>query len=424
MKQRKRIKSKRIIPIFFILVLSLFPTLPFVESAGYGEENENLGQFTDDYENADNVSVAVNVINNQTLDCMELNMSSMVNVVYDEFSLREYDFYGGSFVVAITWNIANNDELRMQSSVGSLGRGYEFFHVDRSWLDGKYVRFRWYCTLPGSNKVCDFKVWDGTYDRSSGADFPGGGEPPAKGNGELFSFRNTVINAWVTRDFQIDTSGGSEDNVTILWIVHDGWGDWFSHLYLDWIEINDSPNGADNLYTIDFSNSYSITMEQIGTEQDYGYVDTVGMSSGGYESEGYFITENYLDYTTGNSLALLTNASIPYGTSMTVQFSNDNATWVDNDGNVGSTTIEEGFYAIDLRDLNYTNIYDMYNFSGTPVLTPRLYQSRLVTTNGTAGAGPAGPGPTVIVESFFWIPIAIVLSIITALLVWMKFGNQ
>jgi hypothetical protein len=41
------------------------------------------------------------------------------------------------------------------------------------------------------------------------------------------------------------------------------------------------------------------------------------------------------------------------------------------------------------------------------------------------GVGP-GPGPTIIVteESYFWIPIAIVLSIITALLVWMKFANQ
>ncbi len=103
-------------------------------------------------------------------------------------------------------------------------------------------------------------------------------------------------------------------------------------------------------------------------------------STSGYENDGYFLTEDYLNYTTGSSLVLLTNSTIPISTSITVQFSNDNSSWVDHEGNVGSTSLIAGFYSIDLRDLNYTDIYSMYNFTGTQIDTPRLYQSRLVTT--------------------------------------------
>ena len=78
-------KSKRIILVFFILILSLWPVIPFVESAGYGEENENLGQFTDDFENLNNVSTTYQVERNSTLDAMELNYSSGIPA-YEEFT--------------------------------------------------------------------------------------------------------------------------------------------------------------------------------------------------------------------------------------------------------------------------------------------------------------------------------------------------
>jgi len=122
-----------------------------------------------------------------------------------------------------------------------------------------------------------------------------------------------------------------------------------------------------------------------GTDHSSGLVSDVSFEKvvGGYETEGYFLTEDYLNYTTGQGLALLTNASIPVGTSIKVQFSNDNATWVDNEGNVGSTPVLDGFYAIDLRDLNYTDSFKRYNLTtGDPSITPRLFQSRLITTEG------------------------------------------
>ena len=65
--------------IFFLIILLIF-NIPFINSAtdeGYGEANENLGQFVDSYENDDNVSYAYQVVNNQTLDVMEFFFCSI-----------------------------------------------------------------------------------------------------------------------------------------------------------------------------------------------------------------------------------------------------------------------------------------------------------------------------------------------------------
>jgi len=414
------ISRKRITPILFILILSLVSIPPFVECAGYGEENESLGQFTDDFESLDNVTVIDDLIRNSTLNCIELNMSIPSTLIYNLTSLREHDYYGGAFVVAVTYSIANNDELREYSSTGSLGRGYIFLTVNSAWLDDKYVRFRWYpYSSIGPGKYSWFQVWDGDYDRSSNVDFPAGAVFLSKGNGELYNQRALSANAWETLDNQVDTSGGSEDNVTLFFAIYDAWADTSIGCWLDWIEINDGAGGADNIITINYNNSSPITMEQLGTEGDYGFSlsPELPFYSVGYETDGYFITENYLNYTDGNALVQLTNASIPSGTSLTVQFSNDNSTWVDHEGNVGSTSIGEGFYSIDLRDLNYSAIYQIYNFTGQTSLTPRLYQSRLVTTEGA--------GVIITYESDFpCIAIAIILSLLAGLLVWMKFGDE
>lgn len=138
-------------------------------------------------------------------------------------------------------------------------------------------------------------------------------------------------------------------------------------------------------------------------------------SISGYETDGYFITDDYLNHTTGSSLTLLTISQIPYGTSITVQFSNDNSTWVDNEGNVGSTTIIDGLYAIDLRNLNYTDSYNMFNLSGTALLTPRLNQSRLITTLGI-GDGEV----TTTISSMFLIPTFAIVGLICLIAILLR----
>lgn len=413
----------RIIPVFFILILNLFPAFPFVESAGYGEENENLGQFTDDFENDDNVSVAVDVINNQTLDCMELNYTLGDAVTDDKYQLREHKTYAQNPV--FVFSIDSNEYLYVTSNTAGRGRGWTFLSIKADIFNGSYVRWRWGgYTSTGVTNILGYWVVDGQYDRTSNVDFPTGATILSKGIGTIDtyyeSFSGTLSQKIVER--QLFISGGSEDYYTIFFFLIDAWTGSNTHMKLDWIEINANSGGSNNIWSIDFNDVVDVNMEVTGTTGDYGYINNAGLPivSGGYEEEGYFITEDYLNYTTGQGLALLANASIPVGTSITVQFSNDGATWVDNEGNVGSTPVLDGFYAIDLRDLNYTDSFKMYNLSTTnSLITPRLFQSREITTNGTAGTGT-----TVTVESFFWIPIAIVLSIIAGLLVWLQYEHN
>ena len=105
--------------------------------------------------------------------------------------------------------------------------------------------------------------------------------------------------------------------------------------------------------------------------------------TGGYSS-GYFTTVNYLSDNSANGSALvqMTNTSMPENTAITVEFSDDNSSWTLNDWQ----PIFGGFESIDLRDLNYSSaFYIRYNLSTSDAgVTPRIYQSRLITTIGYA----------------------------------------
>jgi len=417
--------------IFFLILLLPF-RIPFVNSApddGYGEANENLGQFTDTFMNETYVSVLQNVIVNITLECAELNYTGLFgDAIYNLTQLREHDWTGNGWVADVSFSIMNNNELRMLSAQSTIDLGHIFLTVDRSWLDGKYVRFRYYpysSTVLAAYQKQYFEVKDGDYDRSSPTDFPvinwpASELPPYKGGGSLFYYQNVDgLNNWYIKDFQIDTSSGILENCTLWWWLRDDWTNQAIGLYLCWIEINSGAGGIGNLITIDFSDLSPVTMEVTGTQNDYGFCfnPELPFFEGGYETEGYFTTEDYLNYTIGNSLNLLTNSSLPGSSEITVEFSSDNVTWVDNHGDIGSSIVRAGFSALDLRDLNYSDIFMRYNLSSDGALTPRLYQSRIVTTNGTAGGAP-GPGVTVIESDAPWIALAIILSIIALLLSW------
>ena len=99
----------------------------------------------------------------------------------------------------------------------------------------------------------------------------------------------------------------------------------------------------------------------------------------GYEPEGYFTTIDYMSDPTvnGETLVQLTNTSIPANTAISIEFSDDNSTWT------GTTALVDGFQSIDLRDLLFTAAYLRFNLSTTnQSRTPRVYQSRLITTKG------------------------------------------
>jgi len=375
---------KRKTVLFLIIILSF--NTPLIYSAtdeGYGEANENLGQFTDTFENEDYVMVSENVDRNSTYKCMELEYAGeFVYLMWEPIQLREHESTA-SGNPDYSFTKPSDDHFQIYSTLSSMGTGYAFFTVKASWINDKYIRVYWRDQSSWGTIQC--WLLDGDYDRSSLVDFPSDSGMIYKGNGLLQTIRTLAVGVSETFDVQIDASEASLENCTIMFRVGDSWSGQSKNLDIFWIEINDDSGGSDNIVKWDITASETLTMEQTSTKMDYGRVHGGSIqdySFGGYESEGYFITEDYLNYTTGKCLSLLTNASISEGVILKVQFSLDNSTWVDNKGNTGSTLIVDGFYAIDLRNLNYNDVYIMYNFTGTVTSTPRLYQSRLITTEG------------------------------------------
>lgn len=382
--------------IFILILFLAFKTsLVFgVPNEGYGEDSQALGQFVDTYENLDNVTVFVDLIRNSTLDAIEVDGIEYIEYIEAPFQLREHDRWDG-YEPSTSWALGTS--LNAYTNTGPRGDSWMFFNMNAQWLQGKYVRLNWHTV--GSYVNADplyFRVYDGSYERSSATDFPEDNPMLLKGSGLLYQYREPNFNTWTTREFYIDldTWGHELDTVMVAIYLDDSYFNGYVRNYLAWFEVNSGSGGAGNIYTVDCEiASETLVSEVSGTDHDQSRLDDIGLplTGGGYYEGGYLITDNYLNYTTGSSLLLLTNTSISENVNITVQFSNDNSTWVDNEGNMGSTEVLNGFHAIDLRDLNYTDIHIMYNLSATLTETPILYQSRLVTTIGNVTGGNGDP---------------------------------
>lgn len=99
-----------------------------------------------------------------------------------------------------------------------------------------------------------------------------------------------------------------------------------------------------------------------------------------YYESGYFYTLNMLIGTNQSIIAILLNTTIPKKCSITVGFSQDNLTWVNDVNKSGSYKIKSGFQTVDLRDLGFNIIYFRFNLKrgGNKDFTPRIYQLRLI----------------------------------------------
>lgn len=381
--------------IIFFLILILTFNIPFIYSAtdeGYGEANDNLGQFTDTFENSNNLTVLVDVIVNTTLDCVELNYTGG-SPIYENFTVYTEVDVGADRVEVNNDTYVEHLALRNEDT-------YLYYDYGANYFDDFTHDFDFSCAydVAGSlgnpwtlsdksiddvrglfgtanEKTLNCRLYRHTFQGNSIsiAYYSGGGVTGdsdgvygAISSGVLYFVRivkngaGLVLGVYSTSALR-DAGDGTDGDITNL-SLNMGSDLKFRYIYA----VNTWNDGAGA-----YNCNYDV----------YRY--RIGRVGGGYDTEGYCITEDYLNYTTGNSLTLLTNTSMPDGTSMTIQFSNDNITWTLNDWE----PIFGGFEAVDLRILNYSDLYIMYNLSGTALLTPRLYQSRLVTTNGTAGGG-------------------------------------
>lgn len=186
------------------------------------------------------------------------------------FSLREHT-RNASYPAVVTFSKPSGSVVRGYSNVGGLSLVWLFFVVPRMWIHGKYIRLRWGASVGYSNWGTSIRIYDGSYNRSSDADFIYGNGLAVKGNGLLQSYlSHTGSFAYTIQEQLVDVSGGSEDYVTIFILSSDSWAAYSGSVDVDWFEVNGGAGGAEGLAREDFDDG--IVMEQTGTSKDYGYI--------------------------------------------------------------------------------------------------------------------------------------------------------
>ncbi len=394
-------RISRVTVFFLILILTGF-MYPFALS-DFGESSPSLGQFTDDFIDLNNVSVKVLIVRNATLNAMELNASEALRKNYENFELPvwvEQDALNRLSVNSLRVNFTS--ELRTDNNI----------HLSRDFGAGAWdnlsVEFDFYVDSIALTAGQVFRMFLITF--SERADDAFGVETA---NQEMVGVRINGLND-ISPDFRIglhEYSDGVSNGVGSVQL---------SQNVVYYGVFNKTDDEADVLIYNDPARTAGFLVGQVGltlskdwtfqyilvsqswdlssgTHQTTGFIENLlleGNITGGFDTSGYFTTENYLNYANGSALVQLTNATIPKKTGIKIQFSQDNSTWVNNLNSPGANAVTAGFQSIDLRELNWSSSYFLrYNFTGTRTATPRLYQSRLITTRGPAGvAGPGAPG--------------------------------
>ena len=402
---------KRAVSFLLLILISSLP-LRQVE-ADYGESSTSLGQFTDEFEDLDHVSVRVKIERNATLNAMELNYTE-VEVPEDFTTYTEVDENGDVTVTAlkVDWETLRRDAITYvwkdfnPNYFGDFEIELELNMTDFNAGDASSVSVVGIAFSNTTGVIEDLRFGDVLYIMIQQ-------ETTLSNKYNLFIrqyvggvARFLIGNRLNLHNINVEYYVVFNRTGTTVWLkVYSD----VAHLNLLYsYEVN---NADTDVYRYFMISNFGVGLD--GADDCTGYIENVktGSFDWGYVSEGYFTTTDYLEEANGSILVQLTNTTIPDGTVITVEFSEDNAAWVLNDW----APLFGGFESIDLRDLNYSGgCWIRYNFSTTnPEITPRLYQSRLITTEGAEGEGA---GDIIVESDFPWVAIAIILSLISYLL--------
>ena len=385
--------------LFGILIfILLFPSLPgyAATNEGYGEDETALGQFVDSFETLGNVSVAVNVIRNSTLEVMELNHTGSLGW---EIIFSATTFYDGFEAFPAGWARTTAGAGTITKDNTEVMNGSWSVHVNTPNLADVAYGVQNVANNPGDY---DLEFWI----------FPDLNDNPA--NCYIINMNDNGVGAQAV--LLIDTQGGVlylrnlkvggiKVNVGVL--NRDEW----NRVNMHFDDSADKLNISINLIPQGLFDPYSGTRNpdkifigdtSAGGQAGIYWLDDLRVGTatwnrtGGYYPEGYFSTTDYLSDpgANGSALVSMVNTSIPANTQILLQFSDDNATWGDAEGvPLDSIVLGGGFESFDLRDLNYsTGYWTRFNLSTSDsLITPRVYQNRLITTigNATGGAGVA-----------------------------------
>ena len=394
-------KLKALIISFILLVSNIFMVFG-ATNEGYGEDEGALGQVVDSYENYNNISVYEEVIVNTTLDVVALNYTSGTgSLIYQNYSTYTKVGADSKLTVSDYW-IKTIVDFRRGTEEGyyyDMGAGnigvfsYDFIFNITDVEAGDTSSRDMGSIFTVNNWVGDQQDQPvGTYDYLSvnirntlATDNQYNIRLVGGQNGAVVTNQISALQA-VSNSLRYGTiwrDAGGDVNVTIfsdssrttqilsLAESDGGQSDAFRYLY-GWFAIHASG---------DVNDWFKGSVGNL----------TNGDRLGGYSLSGYFTTDDYLNDTSANgtTLSLMTIATIPTDTQIQVGFSNDNLTWVDSEGvGLDMNMLNDGLDIIDLRGLNYTDIYFRYNLTSTyGNITPYLNQSRLITTIGNATGG-------------------------------------
>ena len=337
------------------------------------------------------------MIRNATLDAMELNFTAGTGVL---LNYSEYTKVGADSRLTVTdYTISTNPDFRRGTEEGYyLDRGagnigvflYEFefviSDVDAGDADSRDMG----SIFTVNNWIGDQQDQPGgTYDylsvaiRNSGALDNWytirlvGGQNGAIVTNEISAAKLISPN---TRYATVWRDAGGNCNVTVY---QD------SERTISLYSLADNDGGQSDAFRYEYA---WFAQDAIGDANDW-FVGSVSNlfngSHGGFTPEGYFTTVDYLSdpFANGSALVAMTITDIPANTDIQLQFSNDTVVWTDHQGIPGnSVDLLGGLESIDLRGLNHSNaIQYRYNLSTSdPLITPRVNQSRLITTIGNA----------------------------------------
>ena len=337
-----------------------------------------IDEVVDDYENETLVSSTYEVIQNTTLDVMELNSSGLFGPTFEEFlTYTEVDAETDITVTdtRVTWITQRRDANNYVYF--DFGAGYwgdfvcNFTYVvsDIEAGDGSNAALNWIFAIANHTS----RVGIGGANVGVLLEISENGAVD-----DRFRFRLGVLPAATFGAFRnigtfyisIDKSGA-----TVRFRV---WSDSTHTALLETIII---------IGNVEVFRYLSVAIGYDGgadpADHSSGYIENlwIGEYEGGYSTSGYFNTTNFLAGLSYNATVLLTDTSIPSG-SINAEISPDGSTWTD----LGALDVGRG--ALDLRDLGLTDAILRFNFTrGLSTETPRLSQVRLVHEGPGAGVG-------------------------------------
>lgn len=377
----------------FFLILVLTSSVILLVAAQYGEDSTSLGQFVDEFTDLNNVSVTVDVVRNSTYNAMELNISGGTTKQYENFTAYTQVEPDNRVDVINDTHVAHRAERDEDS--------YLYFDYGVDYFDNFTHQFVWESDFAELTGIGFVWMISDIADDAKGID-------DANGNYlGLQTYRDGAGRRLVLREvdsgtiFQTNWQAGPLAN-TLYYTNVSKYGTDLT------VKIYDDPGMTNLVRTMSLTlqtdhkleyiipvNTYNSGLNKFSNSDVYNL--WIGRTDGGYVDDGYFTTENYLDQVNGSTLAFMTQTRIFPGTHITVQFSDDNATWGDAEGVPGdSHDLLGGLETIDLRPLNESgSFYVMVNeTTSDPAVTPYFNQSRLITTEGETPP-PGAPGQNV-----------------------------